>query len=123
MASTGSVIFCPAHLWPGSANLNSLIQANPAGRFQDNLIKKFAQQEARSLAIRTRPQGRKDTPETVCYVIKAVDDDTSEERVVGSVDIKLPACAAGCYPEEVPCVNFSSSLCLILKKIIASNFY
>ena len=85
-----------------------LLQANPAGRLQSSLVRQFAQQEARSLLTRTKPKRGVEHPETVCYVIKAVEDNNAEEKIVGTLDLKLPACASGCHPHEVPEVGHSS---------------
>ena len=81
------------------------LQANPAGRLQTSLVRQFAQQEARSLLTRTKPKRGIEHPETVCYVIKAVEDGGTEESIVGTLDLKLPACASGCHPQEVPLVS------------------
>lgn len=82
-----------------------LLQANPAGRLQSSLVRQFAQQEARSLLTRTKPKRGVEHPETVCYVIKAVEDGDADEKIVGTLDLKLPACASGCHPHEVPEVS------------------
>ena len=69
-------------------------------RFTQNFKKGFASQEYRSLLRRVEaPVGG--LPEAVCLV--AVPSDCGD--VVGSLDLRPPACAAGSHPKGVPKVQ------------------
>ena len=77
-------------------------------RFTQNFKKGFASQEYRGLLSRTEaPLGG--LPEAVCLVAVSPDSD----EVVGTLDLRPPACAGGRHPKGVPKVRLEAPLLML----------